>query len=820
MFSFGDDENESEIDLFKEEDNVISEMYKKLNKEQLQAVTSTNGQVIVLAGPGTGKTSVLTYRIYWLVHKFGVDPRNICALTFSRRSAEEMKSRTMNLDEKLKGVSFATFHSKGYSILRKYNKDKNFKIADDKTVLNMLHEILERQRIEDYTVKDMRNEISLFKNFGIDPSIVNEKKPLGAQIPSRIFAPVYKEFEKILEEGNLLTHEDLLFKSVQLLKKDKNIHLHASNQVQYLLVDEYQDTNDLQYEFTLLLSQKHRRIFCVGDSKQAIFGWRFSNVHNFVKLTKDFNKAEIITLKQNYRSTSNILEASFDMLLSVTNTRGRKKKVENENDNNYSLIFDDSKARLESNKGIGDNIILKEVIDNREQSEYIIQMIRNEISKNKVKYRDIAILCRLNRLFRTLQQDLTDARIPYEIRQTNGYFSLPEIKNLMYYIEYIESCCITVQTPTKVNNQKNNIIALRNAFEIFPRRMYSQTKDAICKKALNCSSLREVIDFVRDSGQVKRQNVGYELDDEAIIEDLDEEERNYALEFLQLIDSLIEFSKNNINQPLNIVCELLDKLDYKEYLKTSDRSRFEEKWNNVLELKSIARDSENLSSFIQEIQMIEEQTNSSNDKVLLLTMHASKGLEFEVVFITDLIDGVVPHVAAAGTDQVEEEKRLLFVAMTRAKKRLYMITSRTEMKGDNANLAEPCPWLKTIQKKSYMEYQALPKTVHKKLQESDDLNSFLLDYRNETIYSNNDDFDDSLFACDMNTTSVSLNTSDESISTAPLFQTASMYLVDSQYRIDMQEEDYQEESQSTPIFMTANQAIRTPPSEKKRKVMN
>ncbi|KAG2381352.1 hypothetical protein C9374_006341 [Naegleria lovaniensis] len=674
--------NATSTSFGKSSNTSLESLLSKLNEEQRRAVCSRNDQVIVMAGPGTGKTSVITYRIFYLVHEMKVDPIKICALTFSKAAANEMKERAGRLDERLKNVTFSTFHSKGLALLRKHKLVKQFyKIADDRTVLSIMSDIIAKHEItEECTPSQMKDCVALVKNSGISPNEVTSKlKSSDLNVSLRYFIPFYQEFEEVLEKRNLLTHEDLIFKIVKILKEKPSLLGQVSNDIEYLLVDEYQDTNDLQYEFTKLLVNKHKRIFCVGDS-----------------------------------STSNILDASFDMLLENhskdgSNNSSKKPSIE-------SIILDDSKSRLISQKGGGPTITIKEFVTHIEQIKFVVDTIKQEVSNNSNrKYGDFAILSRLNSLLKPYEIELGKHKIPFESKQNENFLKSAWIQVLISYLDTIDS----------ISRGNLNSRSLDHVTNIPDRAIFTETKSALIDCLSNGISVSELIDIIEKRVKYKPSlTLGRQV---SFLIAMDNEEKKSVIALLKHLIRMNEMT----HSVSSLIRYILDTIDVTSYLKQKYTTNYETCEKDIEEFLRMADKTDTLSTFLQEMNDDDESKNNNvRNGVTLLTMHSSKGLEFEYVFVTDLVDDICPHFRSKGSSREEqEEKRLLFVAMTRAKWKMYLLSTKTKLaQEDRIEMAEPTPWLRALTKKSYIDFEPISRKITTQMEQAEDLALFTKNY--------------------------------------------------------------------------------------------
>lgn len=448
--------------------------------------------------------------------------------------------------------------------------------------------------------------------------------------------------------------------------------------------------------------------------KQAIFGWRFSNVHNFVNIAYDFPNADIIILKQNYRSTSNILNASFDMLLENyskdTSNNSTKPNIE-------SIILDDSKSRLISQKGNGPTVTIKEFVTHMEQINFVVETIKQEISNNSNrKYGDFAILSRLNSLLKPYEIELGKHSIPFESKQSESFLKSAWIQVLISYLDTVDS----------ISRGSLNSRSLDHITNIPDRGIFTETKSALIDCLSNGISISELIDIIEKRVKYKitltlRRQIPFLIA-------MDNEEKKSVITFLNHLNRMNEMT----NSVSSLIQYILNRVGVESYLKQKYTSNYEMCEKDIEELLRIAENSETLSKFLQEINEDEASKSGSGARngVSLLTMHSSKGLEFEYVFVTDLVDDICPHFRSKGSSREEqEEKRLLFVAMTRAKWKMYLLTTKTKLaQEDRIEMAESTPWLRNLTKKPYIDFEPISRAVTNQMEQAEDLSLFMKNY--------------------------------------------------------------------------------------------
>ena len=592
-----------------------------LNKEQKEAVTYLNGPLLVLAGAGSGKTKVLTSRIAYLIEK-GVHPGNILAITFTNKAAAEMKERVTKLvGGEAANMQISTFHSFGLRLIRYNNEylglDNNFAIFDTEDSLTAVKRVLKRLNIdtEKYSPKTFRNKISSLKNDLITPDAYNR---YAMSDFDKLVIPVYTEYEKELRENNAVDFDDLLVLPIKLFKENKDILKKYQELYKYILIDEYQDTNEAQYIFTKMLAKKYQNICVVGDSDQAIYGFRGANFKNILNFEKDYPLCKTIILKTNYRSTKNILNAANSV---IKNNIERKDKD------------------LESIKGDGEKVTYYRARNGKDEVNYVTDKIL-ELEKQNISLDEIVILYRTNAQSRVFEDELLKKNIPYRIIGSVNFYARREIKDLMAYL--------------KVINNPRDAISLLRSINTPKRGIGNRTIDDIVSKSNDLNiSLFDAI----ESGK--------------------------ALSFKNLIIDLQE-AANHLSLT-ELIEEVLSKSGLRDELLKENSVEAETRLENLEEFKSISKAFEDkyglisLPDFLYEVSLISDNTEvtDSENRVSLMTVHAVKGLEFDYVFLTGLEEGLFPHaISLESNSEVEEERRLCYVAITRAREKLYITNAR------------------------------------------------------------------------------------------------------------------------------------------------
>lgn len=597
-------------------------MLENLNEMQKKAVTHKDGPLLILAGAGSGKTKVLTTRIAYLIKEEGVNPENILAITFTNKAAGEMKERI----EKLIGKTIlqaSTFHSFGVKILRE-NYDKlgyknNFVIMDSDDSLTLVKKIIkdlgyDPKRFNPYMI---RNKISSNKAEFVMPE---EYKKFVHSEEDDIIYKVYKKYQEILFKNNSVDFDDLLILPLKLFKENPEVLDYYQEKYRYILIDEYQDTNQAQYLIVKSLAKKYRNIACVGDNDQSIYMFRGANYKNILNFEKDYPDAEIIMLEQNYRSTKTILNAANSV---IKNNNFRKDK------------------NLWSDKEEGEKISFYKAYDEVDEVFYIIRKIKELVSSG-ASYKDIAILYRTNAQSRVFEQELLKQNLPFRIIGSFYFYSRKEIKDLLAYLRLIHNSDDDISLMRCINTPKRGI-GPKTISEIEESATFYNTS---------------MFEAIKD---------GKALEFKKIILELKEDLNNCSLtEFIE---------------------KVLDKTGMRKALKEEKSLEADIRLENLEEFKSVTKNFEervgviSLEEFLLEVSLVSdiEEYKDDPNRVTLMTVHAVKGLEFSYVFIAGLEEGIFPHKNSYSPDELEEERRLMYVAITRAMKKLWITSAKKRM---------------------------------------------------------------------------------------------------------------------------------------------
>ena len=597
-----------------------------LNDRQKEAVVNTDGPMLILAGAGSGKTKVLTTKVAYLIEEKNIDPNNILAITFTNKAAKEMKERIFKLEgNSAFYIQISTFHSFGLKTLKEncelLGYEKNFTILDSDDSLSIIKKIMKELNIDanKYNPKAIKNVISNNKNEIIDP----EKYSLYVNTDfDEIALEVYRKYEKSLKINNAVDFDDLLILPLKLFNNNPGVLQKYQEKYKYVFIDEYQDTNEPQYILSKMISAKSKNITVVGDADQAIFTWRGANYKNILNFEKDYKDAKVVLLEENYRSTKTILNAANNV---IKNNKVRKEK------------------NLWTQNEEGSKITYYKAFDEKDESNYVVNEIKKLIEKG-VNPKDICVLYRANAQSRTVEEAFLTSNISYNIVGSYAFYNRKEIKDLIAYLKLIY-------------NNKDDVSLLRVIN--YPKRGIGNK--AIENLAIKSNVLDKSLYEVIDSGK--------ELDFKNMIEEIKKEESHLTL--TELIDMV------------------LDKSGMKKSLEDEKSIEADIRLENLEEFKSIAKAMEinegivSLEELLDKLALVSdvsEQKNDNEDKVTLMTMHAVKGLEYDYVFVVGVEEGLFPHSnSLESNDELEEERRLCYVAITRAKKKLYLINARSRI---------------------------------------------------------------------------------------------------------------------------------------------
>ncbi len=617
----------------------MNPLVANMNKEQSEAVRTTEGPLLIMAGAGSGKTRVLTHRIAYLLDEKDVSPYNILAITFTNKAAKEMKERVQALvGEEAEVIWMSTFHSMCVRILRRdadrIGIERNFTIIDPTDQKSVIKDVLKRENIDPkkYEPRIFIGEISKLKNDLLTPAKAEAE---ADDFYSRMVATVYKGYQQQLVRNQALDFDDLIMTTIRLFERVPDVLDFYQNKFQYIHVDEYQDTNTAQYTLVNMLAQKFKNLCVVGDSDQSIYGWRGANIHNILSFEKDYPNARTIFLEQNYRSTKTILQAANEVIRHNTERKPKGLWTANQQ---------------------GEKIHYYEAMSERDETEYVVREIFKQQKKGK-RYKDMAVLYRTNAQSRVLEETFLKSNIPYVMVGGQKFYDRKEIKDLLSYLRLIANSADDISLQRIINVPKRGI---------GPSSVEKIATYAVDHELTMFDALAEV-DFIGLSKKVTQA----------------------AAEFYQLMSNLMQ--EQEFLEVSEIVDEVLEKSGYREMLEREQSIESRSRLENIDEFMSVPVDYEkntpleeqSLINFLTDLSLVADVDGANlEDGVTLMTMHSAKGLEFPIVFIIGMEESIFPHIRAIQSEsdhEMEEERRISYVAITRAEEELYLshATSRT-----------------------------------------------------------------------------------------------------------------------------------------------
>ena len=637
--------------------------FNELNDKQQEAVLATEGPLLILAGAGSGKTSTMTHRIAHLVEQ-GVDPYNILAVTFTNKAAGEMRTRVEDLIGDIQGMWIMTFHAMCLRILHVFAEEAgykdNFVIYDTTDQKTLVKNILKDKGIheKEFPPQYVLAIISDCKEKEIDPEMYRQES--GSAEKNKMVYAVYREYEDRLKANNAMDFDDLLLNTVKLFKKSPEVLEKYRRRFRYVMVDEYQDTNHIQYELVSMLAGGHHNICVVGDDDQCIYEWRGADIRNILDFEKDFPEAKVVKLEQNYRSVGNILEAAHSV---IKNNRGRKSK------------------KLWTSKEGGEKIHYTRCDSDKEEAGYVARQADFLRSKKGMRYSDMAILYRTNAQSRLFEETLTRYGIPYRVLSGMRYYDRKEIKDAMAYMRLVVNPSDDISLYRIINEPKRGIGA---------------------------KTLEKLAAFA----YVRKQSVLEALmdGDEEVLSSVP----GKAQDSLKELISCLAYCRENKDELAvsEIYDTLIVKTGYLKALEDQNTVEAESRIDNLMEFKTVISDYEmsfapeslerpTIDGFMEQLTLAAEVDNydETQDAVTMMTLHSAKGLEFPVVFMPGLEDGLFPgNKAFDSTAEMEEERRLCYVGMTRAKELLYLTSAEVRTRYGRTEYTRESQFLREIDK--------------------------------------------------------------------------------------------------------------------------
>ena len=618
----------------------LKQQFSFMNDMQQQAVFATEGPVLILAGAGSGKTTVLVNRISYILQSGLCNPWNILAITFTNKAAGELKERICNtVPEGGSDIWAATFHSTCARILRRYGDrlgySSHFTVYSTDDQKRRVKDIIKQLQLDEHVfqARSVLTEISRAKDKMLEPKDLLKNEEFDFRASS--IAKIYEIYQAKLKTSDAMDFDDLLCNAVKLFRQEPEILGFYQNQFKYIMVDEYQDTNKVQYQFVSMLAQKYGNICVVGDDDQSIYKFRGATIENILSFENTFKGAKVIRLEQNYRSTQNILDAANAV---IANNNLRKGKT------------------LWTQNPKGDNITVHTCDSERDEAAFVTRTIMDGVADGR-KYSDFAILYRTNAQSNALEQALSRSGVPHRIIGGHRFYDREEIRDMVAYLQVINNPHDDVRLSRIINVPKRSIGAktVSTAAEIaagLGESIYTVIKDADAYPQLSRAAAK-------------------------------------LNAFTQLIDGLIEAEQSEEYSLAELYNLILEHTNYENYLRAEKENadvrieNIEELSSNIIKFEEDYGDEADLSNFLEEISLMTDIDNydADADTCVMMTLHSAKGLEFPVVFITGMEDGLFPSMAAisSGPDELDEERRLAYVGITRAKRKLYLTKTKTRM---------------------------------------------------------------------------------------------------------------------------------------------
>jgi len=609
-----------------------------LNPAQREAVQVVKGPVLILAGPGSGKTRVITHRVAYLIKVCGVSPHNIMAVTFTNKAAQEMRARLEQLlGQAAETLTLGTFHAICARILRREGKvlglDSKFVIYDEEDQLSLIKQALEELNLDpkQYVPRAIHSAISAAKSRLISSEVYAQRVTSYFE---EVVNRVYQRYQQLLRQGQALDFDDLLMKTVQLFQDHPQILKRYQSRYVHILVDEFQDTNIAQYELVKQLAGKYRNLYVVGDPDQSIYSWRFADLRNILSFEKDYPEAKVIFLEQNYRSTKTILAVASDII--SANRQRKPKKLWTENED-------------------GSPVCIIESYSPEEEAQCVVSEIEKMVSQGQISLKDCAVMYRVNSQSRALEETFLRYGVPYKLIGGTRFYQRQEIKDIIAYLRVIHNPQDNVSLIRIINVPSRGI----GQGTLTKLQGWAKTHDVSLFEALrqachpDSAGTKQLL-----PARITQALAGFAV----LISELTAQSRELGLS--------------------NLLEEILQRTGYKEYILGKEDG--EDRWENIMELKNVAREynglnpAEALAEFLEKVSLVSDtdELDEKADAVTLITLHQAKGLEFPVVFIVGLEEGILPHRKSFDDpEEMEEERRLCYVGVTRAKKQLYLLRS-------------------------------------------------------------------------------------------------------------------------------------------------
>jgi DNA helicase-2/ATP-dependent DNA helicase PcrA len=642
----------------------MEDILAKLNPAQREAVEAIKGPVLILAGPGSGKTRVITHRVAYLIKVCGVSPRNIMAVTFTNKAAREMEERLNHLvSGSVQDLTLGTFHAICVRILRTSGEavgvDSQFVIYDREDQLSVVKRSIQEADFDpkQYAPSAVISSISSAKSRMLTPV---EFIKSGRNYFDEVVGRIYENYQRMLEESNALDFDDLLMKAVLLFRNNPDVLARYQNRYVHLMVDEFQDTNLVQYELIRQLGGKYRNICVVGDPDQSIYSWRFADVRNILNFENDFPDATVVKLEENYRSTKTILETASCII--SANSQRKPVNLWTQNDE-------------------GTSAVVVETYTEQEEAQFVVSEIERLTEQGEYGMGNCAVMYRTNAQSRVLEEAFIRYGMPYKLVAGTRFYERREVKDIIAYLRLIQNPHDSVSLMRVINVPQRGI------------GQQTQLKLAAWAKSMGVSQFEALRMLNGETPEGSTSPFNSHIS-------------RVLKTFAELMEELISRSRE-----LKLV-ELFDlvvkRSGYKEYLLNESSGEGQERWDNILELRSVAQKDfgtdeprESLAAFLEEVTLVSDVDSLEEglSAVTLITLHQAKGLEFPVVFITGMEDGLLPHFRTFDdSTQMEEERRLCYVGVTRAKNLVYLVRAFRRTLMGRSQVSEPSRFLKDIPK--------------------------------------------------------------------------------------------------------------------------
>ena len=635
-----------------------------LNPAQREAAEAISGPVLILAGPGSGKTRVITHRIAYLIKTCGVSPRNIMAVTFTNKAAREMEDRLGNLvSGSVQDLTLGTFHAICVRILRTSGSvasiDPQFVIYDREDQISVVKRSIQEADFDpkQYAPGAILSAISSAKSRMLSPAeFVKTERNYFDEVVSR----VYENYQRMLEESNALDFDDLLMKTVILFRDHPDILARYQSRYVYLMVDEFQDTNLVQYELIKQIGGKYRNICVVGDPDQSIYSWRFADVRNILNFEKDYPDAKVVMLEENYRSTKTILETAS----SIISANQQRKPV-----------------NLWTQNDEGTSAVVVETYTEQEEAQFVVSEIERLVEQGEHSLGECAVMYRTNAQSRVLEEAFVRYGMPYKLVAGTRFYERREVKDIIAYLRLIQNPHDSVSLMRVINVPQRGI------------GQQTQLKLAAWSKSMGVSQFKALQCMNGESTDDLKSPFNSHIS-------------RVLKAFSELMEELISRSKEmKMTELFDLVVE---RSGYKEYILNEGNGDGQERWENILELRSVAQKDygdlspqESLAAFLEEVTLVSDVDGLDEglSAVTLITLHQAKGLEFPVVFIAGMEDGLLPHFRTFDDPvQMEEERRLCYVGVTRAKQHVYLVRAFRRSLMGRSQVSEPSRFLNDIPK--------------------------------------------------------------------------------------------------------------------------